>query len=810
MLRNYLKIALRTLWRNKFHAAINVTGLAIGVSACLVIYLIVNFELSFNKGIADYDRIYRIHSKFTGTFSGLNRGAPTAVAPYVKDNFKGVENVTLFFCYGSKLEVPTATETKKFDRQKTVALAGPDYFQVFNSYEWIVGSPEVLTKPHQVVLVESQAKKYFGEVNVETLLGKEIIYRDSLVTHVAGILRDLPFNTDLEFTDFISTATIEASWIKRNFQLNDWASTNSSTQVFVKAAPGTKQTVLEEQLPQLSKNYAEKSSWDAVNTFNVQPLSELHYNPETGIFDNSREPAHMPTLLTLIGVAVLLLVIGAINFINLETAQAVRRAKEVGVRKVLGSTRTRLVFQFLCEGLLLTLVAIVLALPLAEFSLSYFSEFIPEGVSFNIIEFIPFLIFVVLFIGILASAYPAFVLSSFLPALALKNQAHISSSQSSPVFLRKALIVFQFTFAQVLIIGTLMVGWQIRFLLNKDLGFKKDAVVYFDAPWWEESEKTALLKNEIESIAEITDFSLSEAPPSYNGWSSSSVKYNNGKEDVSINAFRKFGDSNYLNFYGITLLAGRNLEPSDTAREFIINETLLKQLGFTSPQQALGEVIDYSDRKLPIVGVVKDFHIQSLHNKVEPVMMANALNDFSCFNLRLATAHTSGDNLKASLDKIENAWKKIYPDVPFKYQFLDDTIKNFYKTEQRTSKMARTAMGLAIFISCLGLFGLASYSATQRTKEIGIRKVLGASVKQIVFLLSKDFILLVVIAFVLAAPLAWMGVNRWLEGFSYRTELSAWMFVATGLLAVLVAFITVSYQTFYAANRNPTESLRSE
>jgi putative ABC transport system permease protein len=558
------------------------------------------------------------------------------------------------------------------------------------------------------------------------------------------------------------------------------------------------------------KIYDEKSNWDATNTFAAQPLADIHFNSETGIFDFSRSATHLPTMITLIFVAILLLVIAAINFVNLETAQAIKRAKEVGVRKVLGSSQSRLVAQFLCEGLLLTLIAIIVALPLTEIGLNSFKEFVPEGVTLNFLDIIPFLAGSILFIGILASAYPAFVLSSFRPVQALKNQTSMSSSQSGTAFLRKALIVFQFSFAQILIISTLVVGWQIRFLLNKDLGFKKDAVIYFNTPWYEDFSKKEVLANEISRIPEISEISMSNDPPSSNGWSSQSVKVNNGSEEVSVNAYRKFGDTQYLKFYNIELLAGRNLMASDTVKEYLINETMMKTIGFANPEEALDKIIIQGKKKFPIVGVVKDFHTRSLHDAIDPVMMANEQKNFSCFNIRFQTTNQSGDKLKAGLDKIEMAWKKVYPEVPFEHQFLDDTIKNYYKTEQRTSKLAKTAMGLAIFISCLGLFGLVSFTASQRTKEIGIRKVLGASVQQIVMLLSIDFILLVVLAFVIALPVALYASNQWLSSFPYRTDLPIWMFVVTGLAALLIAFITVSLQTVRAATVNPVESLRNE
>jgi putative ABC transport system permease protein len=808
MLRHHITLALRTLWRNKFHSTINIAGLSIGVSACLVIYLIVSFELGFNKDIPSFERIYRVHSKFSGNFTGLNRGAPTAVAPYIKDHFKGIENVALFFIYEAKVEIPSA-QPKKFDREKAIAIADENYFKTIEMYQWVWGSPEILAKPNQVVLTESQAKKYFDTVSSEKILGKQIIYNDSLIVYVAGVVRDLSMRTDFEFTEFISVPTIQPTWLKNSFQLDDWESTNSATQVFIKAQPGTSHDQLIAQLPLMSEIYNAKNNW-ARNDFNVQPLSDLHFDVETGIFDFSRGAAHLPTLMTLTGVAIMLLVIGAINFINLETAQAMRRAKEVGIRKVLGSSRFRLVFQFLCEGLILTLVAVTLALPLSELGLTYFSEFLPDGIKLNVLGLVPFFIFVVLFIGILASSYPAFVLSSYLPVLALKNQAASSLPGSQTSFLRKSLIVFQFTFAQVLIIATLMVGRQIQFMLNKDLGFRREAVIYFHSPWWEDRKKVRQLKNQLETFPEIKDLSMSNSPPSANGWSSTSFKFNNGNGEISVNAFRKFGDTSYIKFYGIQLLTGRNLQFSDTVRELIINETMRKQLGFSSPEKAIGVEVHFNEKNIPIVGVVKDFHIQSLHRKIESVVLADEEKNFSCFNIRLYTTDQRGGSLKASLARIEREWKKVYPDAPFQYEFLDDTIRNFYKAEQRVVKLSTTAMMLAIFISCLGLFGLASYSAAQRTKEIGIRKVLGASVKQIVFLLSRDFLLLVLFAFALASPVAWVAVNRWLTGFSYHTELSAWLFVTTAMIALLIAFLTVSYKTFKAALANPVESLRTE
>lgn len=808
MIKNYAVVAWRNLLRNKLHATINILGLSIGLAACLVIFLIVKHELSFNKGFKDANKIYRIHSSFSGVFSGTNRGVPTATVSAIENQFFGIEDASAFHIFSGSVKIPLHKEMKDLGSQNAIVIANQSFFKVFNAYEWISGSPESLEKPFQTVLTESKAKLYFGSANPEDVIGKEIIYRDSLSVTVSGIVKDLTFKTDIDFTDFISYNTIEKSWLKNNIRLDNWNSVNSSSQLFIKIDQNNSLEKIQAQLPILSKLYKEKSTWDAENTFNLQPLSDLHYNSDTGIFDYSRSPAHLPTLAILIIIAIMLLIIGSINFINLETAQAVRRAKEVGVRKVLGSTRSRLIGQFLTESFIITLFAVLLSLPLAEFGINSFTEFIPKGVEINLIEVFPFLLSTVLFIGLMAGLYPAFLLSSYLPAIALKNNAYIGNRSSSGVFVRKSLIVFQFAFAQILIIATLIVGWQVNYLLTKNLGFKKESIVYFNTPWQEDHAKTLVLKNELEKISGITAVSLSDSPPAANGWSSNTVSFKGKGEEIKTSAYLKFGDTNYLDLYGIEILSGKNLSHSDTVKEFLINETLMKSLGFNNPHDVLGQQLEFNKQQFPIIGVVKDFNFMSLHQTIEPVIIANQMSDFTCLNIQLTSK--AGVELKDVLSKIETEWTKVYPNEKIEYQFLDETIKNFYETEQRTTKLISTATAMAILISCLGLFGLASYTSIQRTKEIGIRKVLGATANNIIYLLSKEFIILVLVAFVLAAPIAWLAGNQWLQGFAFQVEIEFWLFIITAVCAVAIALITVGYQTLKAANNNPIDSLRTE
>jgi putative ABC transport system permease protein len=811
MIKKDIVFAFRNLWRNKLIAGINVLGLTIGISACLVIFLIANYELGFDKFHADRDRIFRVYSHFSGSFTANNRGVPTGFAAAIKDEFTGIDAVCNFQTFGANVQVPDGKAGKKyFEQYGKIILTAPVYFTIFDHYEWLEGSPDrSLGAPRQVVLTASRAKIYFGDLPFEQVIGREINYRDSLAVTVSGIVRDVEERTDFDFTDFISINTVENSWLKKNIRLDDWNSTNSSSQLFIKASAGTPRSKLEEQISLLANRYAEKNKDAAWRiTPQLQPLDELHFNTELGIFDNSRSVVEKSTLQVLIAIALLLLVIASINFINLETAQASRRAKEVGVRKVLGSSRKKLIAQFLLESFILTFLAVISSLALAWVAIRYFKDFIPPGLTLRINEpfVIIFLVACLFTVTFLAGLYPAFVLSSCQPALALKNLASFSRNATRSSFIRKGLTVFQFSFSQILIIATLAIGLQINFMLNKDLGFSSDAIVYFDTPWWEDSGKRFALKNELEQIPEIKTLSLHNDPPSSNGWSSSTFEYDNGKEIVKHNVYHKQGDSAYLKLYDIQLIAGRNLQPSDTAIEYLINETYMKQLGFTDPRDVLGKVVN----KKPVVGVFRDFHSRSLHTAIDPMAIYNWEENYTCFGMKLHAQNNKVTDLQPAIDKIEAAWKKIYPDQKFKYSFMDDTIKRFYETEQRTGKLARVATVIAVLISCLGLFGLSSFTVIQRTKEIGIRKVLGATVNSIRMLLSKDFLKLVIVAFILSAPVAYYVTDLWLQEFAYRTEFGAWLFLAAGLASLVTAFLTISIRTVGAAKADPVKSLKYE
>ncbi|CAN5457043.1 ABC transporter permease [soil metagenome] len=814
MIQNYLTVAWRSLLRNKVYSAINVIGLSIGISACLILFLIVNFELSFDTFHKDRERIYRVYTSNEGENSYINGGVTAPLPLTAKAKVSGLEYAVPLHSFQANVSInsKTGSKTTEFGSQSKIAITDPSYFLLFSSYKWISGAPEYsLNKPHQVVLTRGKANTYFNTTVPTEAIGREINYNDSLVAVVSGIVEELPGNTDFDFEEFVSLATVEKSWLAKRLNYDSWNSLNSSSKFFVKLTDGTNSQDIEKSLSAIhTNNFENHAGIKNIVAYHLQPLNDFHFNSQLGIFRWNQSGAHLQIIKLLGGVAILLLIIASINFINLETAQALRRSREVGIRKVLGSTRTTLIIHFMLQSFVLTLVAIVLSLPLTLFSLDFFKEFIPAGLHFELTNpsIIAFLIFTLVVVSFLAGFYPAFLLSSYLPALALKNQLSASSHQMRAGFVRKLLIVFQFTFAQAFIIAALVVEGQIKFMLDKDLGFTKDAIVYFNVPSRLEQSKTNALKNELEQIAEIKNVTFCESIPSYGGSSSTGFSYNDGKQEYMITAYQVYGDTSFLSVFNMKLLAGRNIHHSDSVKEFIINETFVKNLHLSQPQEAIGKMLRVNRKEYPIVGVVKDFNFKSLYTEVEPVAIADAETDFSYYGIKLSTI--DGEDFQTALKKIEAARKKILPENMIETRFLDQTIESFYRTEQRTSKLVNAATIMAIIISCLGLFGLASFTAIQRTKEIGIRKVLGATVKDIVALLSKEFIRLVMIAFVVAAPISYFASIAWLKKFPYRTDVDFSTYAWTIASAFLIVLISVSYQAIKAALADPVESLRYE
>jgi putative ABC transport system permease protein len=827
MLRNYFKIAWRNLSGNKLYTTINILGLALGVCACLVIYLVTSFELSYDLFHPDKDRIYRVVAELRDNEGGDHKtaGLTDPMAMTIRTELSGFETVAGFYHYYAKVRIPDGKRiTRQFDQPKyetpsDIIITEPQYFDIFH-YNWLAGSSQTaLAEPFRVVLSERQVQRYFGNLAPDQALGRQVIYGDSLRLTVSGVVADWAGNTDLNFKDFISFATVANSPLKNDIDLKAWGMWNETTQAFVKLAKNVSPAQVERQFPAFVKRHVIMEPGDKT-TLRLQPLSDLHFNADYR--DSYSRKAHFPTLYALMAVAIFILFIAAINFINLSTAQSIQRAREIGIRKVLGGRRWQLIAQFLCETFLLTCLAVVLSVLAVNPVLSLFHSFIPDGIRFHLSDpaTLVFLLVLTLTTSVLAGFYPARVLSSWMPVQSLKGQGSTKLNRKSP--LRRSLIVFQFTVSLVFIIGVLIVGNQIHFVLNKDMGFHKDAILNINTGWSNPISKQELFLQKIAQLPEVAAVATSEGTPAASGHRGTDLVYKGdpgtkaGSQETKISSQMHLADERFVPLYGIKLLAGRNLHHSDSMVEVVLNETAARELGFKRPSEAIGRFVKSgqmdrrTDRLLPIVGVVADFHSQSFHEAIAPVFLTANAGACRLVSIRLSTRGKGVDETKTALSKIEKSWKEIYPGEKFEYAFFDETIAGFYEKEQKTSRIMNVAMFISIFISCMGLFGLVTFSARQRTREIGIRKVMGASVSGIVHLLSKEFLWLVGIAMLIASPVAWYFMHQWLQDFAYRAPISVWVFVLAGFSAVLIALATVSVQAIMAATANPVKSLRTE
>jgi ABC-type antimicrobial peptide transport system permease subunit len=593
--------------------------------------------------------------------------------------------------------------------------------------------------------------------------------------------------------------------------MTTWTSVNGTSQLFVKLNKDIQPKQIEKQLVTLRQKYSKDEFMKTTNV--LQPFSELHFTGKYDMF--SERQANKTTLYGLLAVAGFLLLLACINFINLTTAQATSRAKEIGIRKTMGSSRIHLVFQFLGETFVLTTIATIVSLAFAPLILKMFSDFIPAELSFQSVRqpnVILFIILLILTVSVLSGFYPAWVLAKFKPVLVLKNQFSANTARSRKALLRKTLTVSQFVIAQFFVIATLLVAKQINYALNKDMGFKKDAIVTVHIPWNAPNEGQRLvLLNKLQAISEIEKACLGGETPASQGYSTTSVKYTGSDTVIESMVEIKNADPLYYDIYQLKLVAGRYALDGDSIdRELVINEAYSKFLGFKNPADAVGKIIERGTRKVAIAGVLKDFHLKSVHSPIVPLAYSNISKQQRTLHVLLKPNSPEGGTWKSGIQKIEESWKQVYPDFDFKYEFFDEGIASFYKIEQSMSSLMKWATGLAILISCLGMLGLVIYTTNQRVKEIGVRKVLGASVTQIVSLLSKEFVLLVILAFVIASPLAWWAIRDWLNDFTYRTDISWWIFALSGLLMIAGALVTLSFQTIRSAMTNPVESLRSE
>lgn len=804
MLKNYFITALRTLLRQKSTALINVSGLTIGMAASFILFVLIQYHYSFDKFQSNYDRIYRVvttSDSNTGSFH--TPGIPTPLPPAFKLDFPEAEEV-LFTQYqsGALILIPQSDgESKKFEEERGVVFTDPAVFKIFDRAVLIGDAEKGLDEPNEAVISVSLAKKYFDK---EDAVG-EVIKFDNKEYKIAAIVADAPDNTDLPFSLYLSYETIR----KQNEE-KGWGGIWSDEQCYFLLKEGESIEKIESRMDAFYKKHNPEENYDN-QRFVLQPISDLHFDERYGNYSYDTVPK--AALIALGVVALFLIITASINFINLTTAEAIKRSKEVGIRKTLGSSRAQLMFQFLGETGIVTLTAILIGFGIAQIALSFLNPFLELNLALNPLHNSAFVVYVLLLlvvVSICSGLYPAFVISAFKPALALKNS--MGNKNSSGFLLRKGLVIAQFFISQFLIIGTIILITQMNYFKDKDLGFQRDAIVTLPIPEREgpatdstKSSKMRTLADRISKLSGIEKYSLSNTAPSSGSVNGTGFLFEGQTDDQRKDTQLKLVDGNYIDLYGLKILAGENLDDLDTARSFVVNRRLTEIAGFTNPNEIIGKRMRVWGRTLPVVGVVEDFHTTSLESEIEPTILMNRISNYRTLSLKV-----NAQAFQNTLPQLQQMWEETYPEHLFSYEFLDESIRGFYEGQERTSIMLTIFTSIAIFIGCLGLFGLATFMINQKNKEIGVRKVLGASVEGIVFLFSKEYVKLIGVGFVLAAPFSWFIMNEWLDSFAYRINISAWIFLAGLGVTLLVAVFTVGYRSLRAATANPVKSLRYE
>jgi len=796
MLKNYFKTAIRSLSRNKAYSLINTAGLAVGIAVCLVIFIFIRYEQSFDNFHPNRDRIYRLMTK--GDKQDSTAAVPFPLPTAIKSDYPDWTVSGIFSSNNMLVNIAgkDGQPEKKFKEKSGSFLVEPSFFTIFH-FPWLAGDPaKALQSPEAVVLTKAIAEKYFGDW--KSAMGKTLKINGHSIVTVTGILADPPSNTDLRLK-------LVFPYSRANFSKNkDWWTINSDHGCYMLLPPNTAAAAVNRQLGILSKKYR---TADNKSTQVIQALQQVHFDTKAGNFGGRTiAPDRIRNLWM---IAAFILIIACVNFINLSTAQAVNRAREVGVRKVLGGNRLQLTKQFLLETGVLVLSGVVLAVLITALLMGPVGSIldIPLSYHFFLANNVPlFLLAITGAVTLLAGFYPALVLSAFNPITALKSK--LVAKNAKGVSLRRGLVVFQFIIAQGLIIGTLLISKQLSYFENVPMGFDKNAIV--SVPFPADSlgiSKIDYLRNRLLAVKGIEEVSFSAAPPADddNWWTP--FNFNHAEKDTKFASISKWVDQHYLATYSLQLVAGRNITGNDSVKEFMVNEKLVEKLGFSDPHAVLNKEINLWNGFAigRIVGVVKNFYTASMRDSLAPVFMMNLKRGYSSAGIKM-----QANNLNGSLAAVKGIWASTFPDYVFEYQFLDEKIASFYKEETQLSQFYKLFAGIAIFLSCLGLYGLASFMAVQRIKEVGIRKVLGATIGNIVYLFSREFVLLIGIAFVIAAPLAWYFVHQWVQNYVYRIPISGWVFILGGIGALLVALVTVSFQAIKAGRSNPATSLRSE
>lgn len=799
MLKNYLLIAFRSIRKNTAHAVINVLGLALGITCSIVIFLILRFEFSYDDFHPEGDRLYRIVTEFTKSEKpGYNSGMTYPLPEALRQDFADLEYVALVDgnLYDPVITIPKQDGTVDRYKETDVVFTDPEYLKMFH-HDWIEGNSDALQREKTVVLTASLAKKYFGN---ESALNKTINFNNEFDVTVTGVVSDPPPNTDFPFRIILS---LRLGKDKRGWE--GWAATSSSLNCYVRLKETTSKDAFEAKLKDWHLKYftGDNEEDGKYRRYFLQPLSEIHFDTR---FDNfGGRVVSTVTLLSLSVIGILLLLTACINFINLNTVLIVKRSKEAGVRKTLGSSHGQLIWQFMGETFLISVLALFISAGLSELLLVNLTPILGYKLSFfSMLDSLTvmYLMIMPILVTVLAGLYPAIRLSRFQPAKTLKSG--LTSSYGEGLTLRRGLIVFQLFISQALVITTIIITQQINHFMAQPIGLDSEAVVEFLLPE-NKPEIIQTLKERLSRIPGVEHVAMSNTgSTSENSWGGDfEATVNNNLIKTYTNV--KYADEGFLKTYGLSLIHGENLIKSDTANRFVVNEKFTKALGFQNPEDAIGVPVDMWNSKAVITGVVKDFNATPLQFQLTPVIILSRTSAYFIGAARLNTR-----DMHQTIAEIRKTWEGLYPNYVFEHTFLDEQIARFYDAERRNSYTMGFFSIVAIFIGCIGLFGLVSFMVQQKIKEIGIRKTFGASVAQIVAILSREFILLIGISFLLSAPLAFYFMQKWLSNFAYKYTITGLEFLAGLSVTLVISMLTVGYRSIRAAKANPIDALRTE
>ena len=794
MINYYVSTAWRKLVNSKGYSFFNIAGLSLGIFGSIVIFQFVKYHVTTDTYHQKFKNIYRVVMDLhLDEAVEHEKGSPFILHETLKNDFSTVDNTAYIGQQEMTIKILTGSSLPgKYLEKESAAFINTEYFKIFD-YQWLAGSASLLNMPNTAVLTEKYAKKYFGDGNP---INRIININNKQDVKVVGLLKDIPANTDLRTEVFISLPTMKT--IMPDFGYDDWQWFTKSKETYISLKHNTSKEIFDSQFPAFSKKYYGENA--KYYQFHLQKLSDVHFNLDyNGKIKRS-------TIVFFSWIGLLLIVIASINFINLSTAQSFKRFKEIGIRKTLGSSQPQLFWQFITEMGIISVVSVMVALFFALIVTPVVNDWLNVRITFNQFfdyKALAFVFVLILFITVAAGFYPSMIVARFNALNALKG---ISKGIGEGVSLRKGLVVFQFSISFILVALSVLIVQQISFLRNKDIGSSKKLVLHIKIPNTE-NNRLIVLRNQLLQKPYVQNVSFSSNPPSSRAGWGGSIKFDN-RDWEKFAARSRSADENYTDTYQIKLLKGRKPVPSDTIREVLINEKLVKELGLKDPEEALNKKLiigDADNKTSTIAGVVSDFNNTDLYSGIEPTVIFSLKSRYRQAAIRLLSFDS-----KKTIREIAKIWGAVYPDDVFEYSFYDEELARFYSREVLTRGLIIFFASLSVFISCLGLFGLVSVAVGQRTKEIGVRKVLGASVKSIIALLSKSFLTLIIIAIAIAIPVAYYFMNKWLQDFTYRTNISWRVFVVTAFIAIGIALLTISFQAIKAAIANPVKSLRTE